>query len=298
MTNTPVTNTPVTNTPATDTGASDTGTRETTWGVWRVVAVLALLVVAVLGATHPGLSTPAVTGPVTPPTTGPVTPGGTGSLSWPVITLAALGVLVLVIALAVVLGGRHHAPAAPARVALLPPTPWERITAVLIALLVLIVVALAVVTAWWAIFALDGVLAIAVLAWRIHRRQQENRMSEPTSPAAGLAEAVAAARSALVETAPSTHGRLGDDRAAILACYAALEWALAEQGVTRQGADTPSEHLRRATAAGLLPADAADVLLRLFHRARFSDHAISAADRAGAEHALTELSASLREAAR
>ncbi|HVV24400.1 MAG TPA: DUF4129 domain-containing protein [Pseudonocardiaceae bacterium] len=215
---------------------------------------------------------------------------------------------------------------------LLPVIWWERVVGLLIVLVVVVLVA---VTAWWAIHlatsspagsgtgqaatstgsppasgpaALGGsgvsgavllmaggaalaVFVIILLAWW---RQRQRRLARPSGSrvvSAGLADAVTAARSALSQTA-----RSGGDRAAILACYAALEQALVEHGVTRRGADTPSEHLRRAAQAGVLPANAAHVLLGLFHRARFSDHPVGPADRARAERALEEAAACLREA--
>jgi hypothetical protein len=87
--------------------------------------------------------------------------------------------------------------------------------------------------------------------------------------------------------------RLDDARAAIIACYAAMERSLTEAGAARAAADTPDELLTRATAAGIVRGDAAGRLTGLFYEARFSSHPMSPAERDEADRALGELAAGL-----
>jgi Domain of unknown function (DUF4129) len=102
-----------------------------------------------------------------------------------------------------------------------------------------------------------------------------------------LREAVESGRSAL---------RLLDDaRAAIIACYAAMEQTLARAGTARETADTPDELLARAAGRGLIRTGAAARLTALFYEARFSSHPMPPARRDDARHALAEVAASLAE---
>ena len=59
-----------------------------------------------------------------------------------------------------------------------------------------------------------------------------------------LAQAVDSGRRALLD---------GDDaRAAVIACYAAMETSLAASGIARRASDSPQDLLERASAGGLL----------------------------------------------
>jgi hypothetical protein len=103
-----------------------------------------------------------------------------------------------------------------------------------------------------------------------------------------LREAVESGRSAL---------RTFDDaRAAIIACYVAMETSLAERGTARAVADTPDELLARATDHGVVRGTAAARLTALFYEARFSSHPLDHRQRDAAEQALDELAAALAEA--
>jgi hypothetical protein len=84
-----------------------------------------------------------------------------------------------------------------------------------------------------------------------------------------------------------------DARAAIIACYVAMETSLAERGAARAVADTPDELLARATASGLVRGTAAARLTALFYEARFSSHPLGRGQRDAAEQALDELAAAL-----
>jgi hypothetical protein len=104
----------------------------------------------------------------------------------------------------------------------------------------------------------------------------------------GLREAVESGYSAL--------RGLDDARAAIIACYLAMEDS-ARAGTPRGAADTPDELLARAVARGLVHGGAAARMTELFYEARFSSHPMLPADRDDAEGALAELAASLGDLA-
>ena len=87
-----------------------------------------------------------------------------------------------------------------------------------------------------------------------------------------------------------------DARAAIIACYVAMETSLAERGAARAVADTPDELLARARASGLVRGTAAARLTALFYEARFSSHPLGRGQRDAAEQALDELAAALASA--
>jgi hypothetical protein len=101
----------------------------------------------------------------------------------------------------------------------------------------------------------------------------------------GLREAVASGRAAMTD--------LDDARAAIIACYEAMEQSLAERGAAREVAGTPDELLTRATDRNLIRGDAARRLTRLFYEARFSSHRLGVDARDAAAAALDELAAEL-----
>jgi hypothetical protein len=79
-----------------------------------------------------------------------------------------------------------------------------------------------------------------------------------------------------------------DPRAAIIACYAAMERVLADAGIRRLVAETPSDLLARAIELNLAP-DAARRLTALFLEARYSTHPLADADRDAAREALAQL---------
>jgi hypothetical protein len=140
---------------------------------------------------------------------------------------------------------------------------------ILYALLVIAVVAAVVVSIWWS-----------------------SRLRRPAAPLViedvsteELREAVAEGRAALA--------RIDDARAAIIACYVAMERRLADQGAARGAADTPDELLARAVAAGVVRGGAAGRLTALFYEARFSTHPLGAGQRDAASAALDELAAEL-----
>jgi Domain of unknown function (DUF4129) len=143
-------------------------------------------------------------------------------------------------------------------------------------LLILVLLAAAALSIWWSRrFRLPGV-----------SRKDGGLIAEDPED---LREAVESGRSAL--------RALDDARAAIIACYAAMETSLAERGTTRAVADTPDELLARATQSGLVRGSAAARLTALFYEARFSSHPLGRSQRDAAERALDELAAALAEPA-
>ena len=118
---------------------------------------------------------------------------------------------------------------------------------------------------------LYGLLVVALIAAVAISIWWSTRLRRPAAPLViedvsteELREAVAEGRAAL---AP-----IDDARAAIIACYVAMERSLAERGTARAAADTPDELLARAVASGVVRGGAAGRLTALFYEARFSTH--------------------------
>jgi Domain of unknown function (DUF4129) len=145
-----------------------------------------------------------------------------------------------------------------------------------------------------------GALALAALVYLIAkfgripriggRRRRSQAVGVPEEPAAeddeaDLREAVESGRSALLQP--------DDTRAAIIACYVAMEQSLARAGAVRAATDTPDELLARAAGQGLVSGGSAGRLTTLFYEARFSSHPMPPASRDDARRALSELAASL-----
>ena len=100
---------------------------------------------------------------------------------------------------------------------------------------------------------------------------------------AALGEAVLAGREALA----------GEARAAIIACYAAMETSLAAAGVTRLESDSPADLLNRARERGVVGGPAPRLLAALFREARFSTHPMSTRHLDQARGALDEITGQL-----
>ncbi|MFF9002050.1 DUF4129 domain-containing protein [Streptomyces achromogenes] len=100
-----------------------------------------------------------------------------------------------------------------------------------------------------------------------------------------LAHAVDSGRRALLDGT--------DARAAVIACYAAMEESLADSGVVRRASDSPQDLLERAVAGGL-PKGAAAALTALFREARYSTHPMDGSHRDRAAAALAEIADGLR----
>jgi hypothetical protein len=154
------------------------------------------------------------------------------------------------------------------------PAPHFPVTVLLYALLIAVLLAGVAASIWWA-----------------------RRLRPPIALQAGevIAEDPERLREA-VESGRSALRTVDDARAAIIACYLAMETSLAERGTARGVADTPGELLTRATEAGLVRGTAAGRLTALFYEARFSSHPLDHRQRDAAERALDELAADLAEA--
>jgi hypothetical protein len=142
---------------------------------------------------------------------------------------------------------------------------------------------------------LYGLLVVALLAAVAISIWWSSRLRRPAAPlviadlgAEDLREAVESGRAALAE--------ISDARAAIIACYVAMERSLADRGTSRAATDTPDELLARAVGAGTVRGPAAGRLTALFYEARFSTHPVAAGQRAAASAALDELAAELAAA--
>ena len=131
------------------------------------------------------------------------------------------------------------------------------------------------------------VAAVAISLWWAARlrRLALPRLLPDAADAEELREAVESGRLAFAE--------LDDARAAIIACYLAMERSLADRGAARGAADTPDELLARVISAGIVRGAAARRLTGLFYEARFSTHPLGRAERDAASAALDELAAEL-----
>jgi hypothetical protein len=127
-------------------------------------------------------------------------------------------------------------------------------------------------------------LLVALTAWSRHVRRRPARPPRDQARLA-LGESLAAGRAALAGPR--------DPRAAIIACYAAMERGFAAAGSVPAAADTPTEVLARATGAGLVRSGSAVRMAGLFRRARYSSQPMTSADSAAAEAALDQMQADL-----
>ncbi len=143
---------------------------------------------------------------------------------------------------------------------------------ILYALLVLALIAAVVLSIWWS-RRLRAALGPV------------DEIGEETADSEDLREAVESGRSAL--------RTLDDARAAIIACYVAMERNLADRGAARGVAGTPDELLARATSGNIVHGTAPERLTVLFYEARFSSHPMDQTQRRAAEQALDELAAAL-----
>jgi hypothetical protein len=136
------------------------------------------------------------------------------------------------------------------------------------------------------------VIAIAVvvaLTLPARRKRSARAQPEDRTRLAALLASLAAGREALNAD--------GEPRAAIIACYAAMERGFAAAGSAPAVADTPAEVLARATRAGLIRPGPAQTLTGLFRRARYSTHPMTSADSRIAADALTQMRSDLGHSA-
>lgn len=137
------------------------------------------------------------------------------------------------------------------------------------------------------------IIAVLIAIWyrsRIFGRRFDAPADLGVDEADELARAVESGRVALRD--------IDDARAAIIACYVAMEQSLAEAGTSRGAAETPDELLVRAVAADLVPRGPATLLTGLFYEARYSTHHMPVGKRDQAERALAGIAAGLPAAER
>jgi hypothetical protein len=131
--------------------------------------------------------------------------------------------------------------------------------------------------------------AIVVLAVKALRSRRLEALPELQPPAEEygdtLQDAILGGQRALLE--------LDDARAAIIACYVAMEESLARAGAARARAETPDELLAKAAKELLISPGPASRLTSLFYEARFSSHPLDDGDKQVAEQALAELATEL-----
>lgn len=143
-------------------------------------------------------------------------------------------------------------------------------------------------------------LVLSITATVMRRRRAS--ASAPSFPADAVPTPAPVAGPDLARAAELGLAEMGDlsrdPRAAIIACYLAMERELEKSpGTFPQDSDTPSEVLARAIAQQALPADSATVLVDLFEEARFSPHVMDEGHRADAMGALQSVQRELQGAA-
>ncbi|MGH3149661.1 MAG: DUF4129 domain-containing protein [Streptosporangiaceae bacterium] len=136
--------------------------------------------------------------------------------------------------------------------------------------------------------AVAAAIVVALTAWSRHQRREARRRPRQRNRVTQLLDSLAAAQAALTEAG-------GEPRAAIIACYAAMERGFAAAGrhTAPAAADTPAEVLTRATQAGLVSAEPAGALTSLFRRARYSSQPMTTQDSEAAASALDRMRADL-----
>ncbi|GAA2302175.1 DUF4129 domain-containing protein [Streptomyces kunmingensis] len=160
----------------------------------------------------------------------------------------------------------------------------------------------------WPLYLLLGVIALIAAAGLVVmlvvlvRRRLRRGLTLPEPGAGPAADETDQDRTLLLSAVGSGRRALtegGDARAAVIACYAAMEEALAASGVDRRASDSPADLLTRAARAGLAAGPAAPRLTALFREARYSSHPMDETRREAAATALEEIAAQLddREAA-
>ncbi|SEM42865.1 protein of unknown function [Rhodococcus maanshanensis] len=138
-------------------------------------------------------------------------------------------------------------------------------------------------------------LAGAVARARLLVPEPADSGEEDTVPAARRAAAESLRRAAELGLAEVANTG-ADPRAAIIACYLAMERALgAAPDAAPLASDTPSEVLVRAVRHGALHRESATALVGLFEEARFSGHEMTERHRGTAAELLRSVLAELEE---
>jgi hypothetical protein len=145
---------------------------------------------------------------------------------------------------------------------------------------------------WYLVFSMTA-LVVVILVGGVLLRIRGRRRPESAPPEADriARAAVTPGPGSLVLAAERGLAEVGDlsrePREAIIACYAAMEHALANApGAAPQESDTPSEVLARAVEHEAIHAGSATELVTLFAEARFSTHVMNEGHREAAERVL------------
>ncbi|MEU9044356.1 MULTISPECIES: DUF4129 domain-containing protein [unclassified Kitasatospora] len=141
-----------------------------------------------------------------------------------------------------------------------------------------------------AVVVLGVAVAFRLRRLRVRRRETPEVLpaaAAPAGPEAALAEAVDSGRRALTGA---------DARAAVIACYAAMEGSLAVSGLPRHAWESPTELLRRALSDERIDATGVRELTALFHEARYSTHPMDDSQVHRARTALDTIAARLASA--
>ncbi|CAL9412030.1 DUF4129 domain-containing protein [Streptomyces sp. enrichment culture] len=147
------------------------------------------------------------------------------------------------------------------------------------------------------VLVLLAAVAVVLVVVAVVRRLRRFGLRVPQRPGlAGAATGDDDARlllSAVRSGRRALSGTEDDARAAVIACYAAMEDALVASGVPRHASDSPADLLARAAGAGFTPGPAAPRLTALFREARYSSHPMDAAHRQAAADSLEEIASLL-----
>lgn len=143
---------------------------------------------------------------------------------------------------------------------------------------------------WSLVIAMAALLVVILIGMVVLRLRRREPMA-PLVTADTATESLAPGPGSLALAAERGLAEVGDlsrePREAIIACYAAMEHALANApGAAPQESDTPSEVLARAVEHEAIHAGSATELVALFAEARFSTHVMNEGHRETAERAL------------
>jgi hypothetical protein len=148
-------------------------------------------------------------------------------------------------------------------------------------------------------YVIYGLLSAAVLAaliWCVIALARARvRLRRPGGYVADLAADAPADLRRAIDSGSAALRTVDEARAAIIACYLAMEDSLASAGTARAVAETPDELLARVVAAGLIHGSAASTLTALFYEARFSTHPLAATAKDAARLALDAIGAELAD---
>lgn len=156
---------------------------------------------------------------------------------------------------------------------------------------------------FWFMFAATGLmLVLLVIGMVINLRRNRRPVQAPpvfAEPAEPDGEPAPPPLAVAAERGLAEMGDLSrEPREAIIACYAAMEDALAEApGAVPLESDTPTEVLARAVSNHAIQAGTATDLVELFAEARFSPHVMNEGHRETAVRALQQVLAELRSLA-